>query len=107
MGDNYDPLERLGPVLRLPETNWRRSTRILGEVFDSAAKAEQVITETDAMIAKAPRPTPVKAAVVSPYQQNGTVGFQTLGAELPNFLSELNINVAPSPEQTEFQVRCF
>lgn len=104
IGNAFDPIEKkLAPVLRLPETDWRLTTRLLGETFQAAGVAERVIADTEAVIADARRSTPVSAAIVSPYQENGTLGFQTLGAELPNFLGDLNIKVAPSPKKTQFQ----
>lgn len=97
IGDYWEPARAVGPLVQLPETDWRATVRLLGEVFDEPAVAERTIADTDALLAGARRTTEITAAVVSPHQTGGTLGFQVLGAELPNFLADLGVRVAPSP----------
>ncbi|WP_170131249.1 ABC transporter substrate-binding protein [Quadrisphaera granulorum] len=96
VGDFWEPAREAGPLVQLPETDWRATTTLLGEIFQKPDVAEDVIATTEATIADARLAEPVTAAVLWPYQENGTVGTQVLGAELPNFLGDLNITVAGS-----------
>lgn len=75
VGDLFEPLENLAPVVRVPEADWRPSMRILGRVFDDDATARRGVAETEAFIAANRRATPLDVAVVSEYQDDGTVGF--------------------------------
>lgn len=97
LGDYWEPVRKVGPLVQLPETDWRATTELLGQIFEKPDVAEAVVAEGEELIAEARREEPVTAAVLSPYQDNGTVGTQVIGAELPNFLRELNIEVADSP----------
>jgi iron complex transport system substrate-binding protein len=97
IGDYWEPVRAVAPLVQLPETDWRATVTLLGEIFEEPAIAEEVIADTEALIDDARRDEPLTAAVLSPYQENGTIGTQVLGAELPNFLADLNILVADSP----------
>lgn len=96
VGDYWEPTRAVGPLVQLPETDWRATTRLLGELFTDPGAAERTVADTEAVLDAARRDTPITAAVVSPYQDDGTVGLQVLGAELPNFLTDLGVQVAPS-----------
>lgn len=96
IGDYWHPARAVGPLVQLPETDWRATTRLLGEVFADPDAAERTIADTERLLDAARRSTPITAAVLSRYQEGGTLGFQVAGAELPNFLADLNVVVAPS-----------
>lgn len=97
LGDYWEPVRQVGPLVQLPETDWRATTDLVGQIFEKPEVADEVIAESEELIAAARRDEPITAAVLSPYQDNGTVGTQVVGAELPNFLQELNIEVRDSP----------
>lgn len=97
LGDYWEPARAVAPLVQLPETDLRATVTLLGEVFGAPDTARRVIGEVDAQIAAARRATPVTAAVLLSYQDDGTVNFRVPGAELPNFLAELNVRVADSP----------
>lgn len=96
VGDVWEPARAVGPLVQLPETDWRATTRLLGQIFQAPDVAERTVAETEGLLAEQRLATPVTAAVLSRYQDNGTLGFQVPGAELPNFLSDLGIEVAAS-----------
>lgn len=97
VGDYWEPARAVGPLVQLPETDLRATITVLGEIFGAPETAQRVIAEVDAQIAAARRATPVTAAVLLSYQDDGTVNFRVPGAELPNFLADLNVRVAGSP----------
>lgn len=97
VGDFWEPARAIAPLVQLPETDLRATVRLLGEVFADPAPAAATVAAYDSAVAAARRPTPLTAAVLSRYQDNGTLGVQVRGAELPNFLAELGIEVATSP----------
>lgn len=96
IGDAWDPVKKIGTVVQLPETDWKATVTLMGKIFQKPELAEQIVADTQALIDGARLDAPINAAVLSPYQENGTVGTQVLGAELPNFLTDLNIKVAGS-----------
>lgn len=104
VGDAWEPYRALGTLLQLPETDWRATTRLLGTVFTDPDAAERTVAEAEARIAGARRTTPITATVFSPYADDGTVGTQGRGAELPNFLADLNITVAPAVSPDGYDV---
>lgn len=97
LGDYWEPVRAVGPLVQLPETDLRATVAVLGEVFAAPDTARRVLDEYEARVAAARRATPVTAAVLLSYQDDGTVNFRVPGAELPNFLAELNVQVAGSP----------
>jgi iron complex transport system substrate-binding protein len=97
LGDYWEPARAVGPLVQLPETDLRATVTLLGEIFGAPDVARRVLAEVDAQIAAARRATPVTAAVLLDYAGDGTVNFRVPGAELPNFLAELNVVVADSP----------
>ena len=96
LGDYWEPARQVGTLVQLPETDWRATVTLLGSIFEKPELAEEIIADTEALIEDAALDEEITAAVLSPYQENGTVGTQVLGAELPNFLADLNITVAAS-----------
>lgn len=96
VGDVWEPARAVGPLVQLPETDWRASTRLLGEIFQAPDIAERTVADAEQLLEGSRLATRRTAAVLSPYQDNGTLGFQVLGAELPNFLADLGIDVAAS-----------
>jgi iron complex transport system substrate-binding protein len=97
LGDYWEPARAIAPLVQLPETDLRATVTLLGEVFGAPGTAQRVLAEVDAQVAAARRDTPVTAAVLLSYQDDGTVNFRVPGAELPNFLADLNVQVADSP----------
>lgn len=96
LGDYWEPARAVAPLVQLPETDWRATVRLLGQVFDEPDVADRTIADTEELISEAALTTRVTAVVLSPYQDDGTVGTQVLGAELPNFLADLGVDVARS-----------
>jgi iron complex transport system substrate-binding protein len=103
--EDYDKLSKIAPVVAHPEvaygTPWQESTRIIGTALGRTDRAEQVVAETEALIADRAAAHPqIKGKTflygnLEPASGKG-VNIYTASDNRPRFLTSLGMQLAPA-----------
>lgn len=100
MGDYYERLSSIAPVVTSPDTKsrmlvpWKESIRVLGETLDLSDAAEKVVAEHDQYFAKVREENPQLAGLTATWAifygtGNGLQYLSAPGSAPATFLGEL------------------
>lgn len=96
--DFWDSAAQVAPLLNVDDSDWRGTTRLLGDVFDAAPTADRTVADTEQLIADARRTDAIKIAILWADSNDGNVTFAHEGAAMADALAELGLETGPGTD---------
>ncbi len=103
--EDYDKLSKIAPVVAQPGpaygTSWQDSTRLIGEALGRSEQAERVVSDTEALVARAAAAHPQlqgRSFLYGNLEPGKPVSLYTASDNRPRFLQSLGMTMAPMAE---------